>query len=50
MNNCTIGGRSVILNKQGDSNKFDKKANIIVRNLSKEVTQNEVFEMFKQFG
>lgn len=49
MNNTVIGGRSIILNK-ANSRDFDKKANIIVRNLAKNVSQNQVYDLFKQFG
>jgi len=49
MNNFVVGGKSLILNKKGDKN-FEKEANIIVRNLAKDVEQKEVYDLFKPHG
>lgn len=36
MNNCTITGKQIVLNKQKDRD-FDSNANLLVRNLPKSV-------------
>lgn len=49
MNNCTISGKQIVLNKQKDGD-FDTKANLLVRNLPKSVDQRQLAEMFQKFG
>ena len=49
MNNALCHDRMIILNRQGEKN-FNPKANIIIRNLSKTVTQNDVYQAFSKFG
>jgi len=49
MNNFVVSGKALILNKQGDKN-FEREANVIVRNLAKDVDQKQVFDLFKAHG
>jgi RNA recognition motif-containing protein len=49
MNNAVIDSKAIVLNKKKDSD-FDTKANLIVKNLPKEMTQKELNELFTQFG
>jgi polyadenylate-binding protein len=49
MNNCTISGKQIVLNKQKDRD-FDSNANLLVRNLPKSVDQRQLAEMFQKFG
>lgn len=49
MNNAVIDSKAIVLNKKKDSD-FDTKANLIVKNLPKEMTQKELNEMFGAFG
>ena len=50
MNNTLIQNRPIFLSLQKDNVKFDAEANLIVRNLVKDVKQKEVYDMFKKFG
>lgn len=45
MNNAVIDGKQVVLNKKKDS-EFDNKANLVVRNLPKEMNQKELNVLF----
>lgn len=45
MNNATIDGKQIVLNKKKDSD-FDLKANLVVRNLPKEMNQKELSDLF----
>lgn len=49
--NAQIGKRQVVLQrtKSKDTN-YDKEANIIVRNLPKDLTQDQLRQMFAEFG
>ena len=49
MNNCTISGKQIVLNKQKDRD-FDSNANLLVRNLPKSVDQRQLAEMFQKYG
>jgi polyadenylate-binding protein len=49
MNNANCDGKQIVLNKKKDS-EFDSEANVLVKNLPKELTQSELFQMFKSFG
>jgi polyadenylate-binding protein len=49
MNNATFNGKQVVLNKKKSKN-FDSEANIIIRNLAKEMTQAEIYDLCKVFG
>jgi len=49
MNNAICDGKQIVLNKKKNS-EFDSEANILIRNLPKEMSQNELFNMFKSFG
>lgn len=49
MNNQTINGKQIVLNKKKEQD-FDSKANIIVRNLPKEMDQKTLMELFQKFG
>lgn len=35
---------------QKDELKFDERANVLIKNLDKEVTQEQLFNKFKEFG
>lgn len=48
-NNTLVDGKQLVLNKKKDS-EFDADANIVVTNLPQEMTQGQVYELFKQFG
>lgn len=50
MNNTLIQNRPIFLSLQNDNVKFDAEANLIVRNLGKEVKQKEVYDLFSKFG
>lgn len=49
MNNETINGKQIVLNKKKEQD-FDSKANIIVRNLPKNMDQKGLMELFQQYG
>jgi len=49
MNNASIDGKQIVLNKKKDSD-FDLKANLVVRNLPKEMTQRELSDLFAEHG
>lgn len=49
MNNQTINGKQIVLNKKKEQD-FDSKANVIVRNLPKDIDQKQLMELFKEFG
>jgi RNA recognition motif-containing protein len=49
MNNAVIDGKQVVLNKKKDGD-FDIKANVIVKNLPKEMDQKTLSELFSKFG
>ena len=46
MNNQTINGKQIVLNKKKEQD-FDSKANIIVRNLPKDMDQKSLMELFQ---
>ena len=51
MNNKELLGKAITLSVQTQGIKnFDPLANVFVRNLAKEVTQNELYKMFEVFG
>ena len=49
MNNATIDGKAIVLNKKKDTD-FDNKANLVVRNLPKEMNQKELNSLFAKYG
>lgn len=49
MNNVTIEGRAVRLVPLGLQN-FNEKANVLVKNLDKDVTQQALYELFSAHG
>ena len=49
MNNCEIYGHSIVLSNTNNKN-FNEKANILIKNIDKEVTQAELFNEFSKFG
>lgn len=49
MNNTPIEGHAIRLLAQGNK-EFNQKANVIVKNVDKDVTQQQLFELFTQFG
>lgn len=53
MNNASINGHQIVLSmkqKKDDFKSLDEKANILVKNIDKEVKQGELYELFSQFG
>jgi RNA recognition motif-containing protein len=49
MNNVKVQGHEIILNRQGD-NFRNPAANIIIKNIPKQISQQEVHETFSKFG
>jgi len=49
MNNAVIDGRHIVLSRKKDSD-FDSKANVVVKNLAKEITQKDLSDLFASFG
>jgi RNA recognition motif-containing protein len=49
MNATTLDGKQLVLNKKKDTD-TDSQANLIVKNLPKEMTQVEFMTFFKEFG
>lgn len=49
MNNSSINGKQIVLNKK-KTNNYEAQANIIIRNIAKEMTQAELFTLCKQYG
>lgn len=49
MNNQNINGKQIVLNKKKEQD-FDSKANIIVRNLPKDIDQKKLMELFQGYG
>lgn len=49
MNNAVIDGKQIVLSKKKDKD-FDSKANVLVKNLPKEMDQNALKKLFDEFG
>lgn len=49
MNNATIDGKQIVLSKKKDKD-FDSKANIVVKNLPKELDQKQMNDLFSKYG
>jgi RNA recognition motif-containing protein len=49
MNNQDIGGRQIVLNRKKEI-EYDAQANLLVKNLPEEMTQNDLSTLFSQFG
>lgn len=49
MNNVMMEGKQIVLNKKKGAD-FDSKANIVVRNIPKEMTQQDLSKLFGKFG
>lgn len=49
MNNQTINGKQIVLNKKKEQD-FDKEANIIITNLPKDIDQKRLMELFQKYG
>lgn len=49
MNNATIDGKQIVLSKKKDKD-FDTKANIVVKNLPKELDQKQLNDLFSKYG
>jgi len=49
MNNATLNGIQVVLNKKKSTN-FDSEANIIIRNIPKEMSQADIYSLSAQHG
>ena len=50
MNNFVLQGHPLRIVHSQSKFEYDEKANLLVKNIEKEVTQQEVYELFKQFG
>lgn len=52
MNNQILDGQAIRLSHQiqRGEQKYDEKANILIKNIDKEVTQQEIFSAFAKFG
>jgi len=48
-NNAIIDGKQIVLNKKKESD-FDSQANVLVKNLPKEMAQNNLFDLAKPYG
>ena len=49
MNNAVIDGKQIVLSKKKDKD-FDSKANVLVRNLPKEMDQKALSDLFAKYG
>jgi polyadenylate-binding protein len=49
MNNAVIDGKQIVLSKKKDKD-FDSKANVLVRNLPKEMDQKGLSDLFSKYG
>lgn len=51
MNNAVINGHSIVLSSQ-TQNKLqnNEKANVLIKNINKDVTQKDVFDLFSAHG
>jgi polyadenylate-binding protein len=49
MNNAVIDGKQIVLSKKKDKD-FDSKANVLVKNLPKEMDQSALTKLFAEFG
>ena len=52
MNNQTLMGLAlrIVKSETEPQSKFDKKANLLVKNIDKDVTQQDIFALFSQYG
>lgn len=50
MNNAMIDGHSIVLSMKQDKKAFNEKANILVKNIDKEVTQSDLYNLFVKYG
>ena len=50
MNNYVISGHAIILSMQTQKKTFNEKANILLKNLDKDLTQSELHEQCSKFG
>jgi polyadenylate-binding protein len=52
MNNQTLMGLAlrIVKSEAEGQNKFNKEANLLVKNIDKDVTQQEIFDKFQEFG
>lgn len=52
MNNTVLEGQAIRLSHQiqKGEQKYDEKANILIKNIGKDVTQQDIFGAFSQFG
>jgi len=48
-NNAILNGKQIVLNQKKNKD-FDSAANVLLKNLSKEITQNDLHNMCKSFG
>ena len=50
MNNQTLMGLALRIVKSESNPSFNKESNLLVKNISQDVTQQEIFDKFKAFG
>lgn len=50
MNNHLVRDKSIRLSMKYENKAFDEKANILIKNIDKTVTQSQLFELFQNFG
>ena len=50
MNNAKINGQAIRIVYSSAEPKYNENANLLIRNIDKEVTQQEIFNLFKPFG
>ena len=49
-NNSVYQGKPLILSRSGDNQNRNPLANIIVRNIPKQITQQQIFQAFSEYG
>ena len=52
MNNQEIQGQAIRMQPEfkKENRQFDENANILIKNLDKDITQEQIYNEFKQFG
>lgn len=49
MNNAVIDGKHIVLSRKKNDD-FDSKANVVVKNLAKDITQKDMSDLFSKYG
>lgn len=50
MNNALVKGLPIRLSMKYENKSFDEKANILIKNVDRAVTQQQMYELFQSFG